>query len=204
MNNTRLTEFKNKYQTALNAYDPNPTEEAWKDVVGFEGIYIVSNYGEIKSVDRYDKFGKFIKGKTRKQQVNAWGYFSIILCDDNRRKQLLAHRVVAEAFISNPLGLPEINHKDENKQNNRVENLEWCDRTYNANYGTCAERSGISSGRPVIQKTLCGEFVQQYPSVSHAARAMNVSQQSISNVVRKLPSKKTVCGYVWEYAQEAR
>ena len=114
--------------------------EIWKDVVGFEGYYQVSNKGNVRSVVRKDSIGRKCGGRKRKHFCREGGYHEINLYKDGLRKQKLIHRLVAEAFISNPNDFPEVNHKDENKKNNCVENLEWCTSEYNTNYGTLIER----------------------------------------------------------------
>lgn len=115
--------------------------EEWRDVVGYENLYQVSNLGRVKSMDRMVQ-GKNdcrieIKGKELTPFLHR-DYFHVNIADrDGGRgsKQKRVHRLVAEAFILNPNGLPVINHKDENKLNNNVDNLEWCTAVYNANYG---------------------------------------------------------------------
>lgn len=118
--------------------------EEWRPVVGYEGLYEVSNTGQVRSVDRYyvNSLGKrfFLKGKILKLSDNGRGYLRTILTKDNKTSSKYIHRLVAEAFILNIDGLPTVNHKDEDKSNNRVENLEWCDIKYNNNYGTRNKR----------------------------------------------------------------
>ena len=109
-------------------------KEIWKPVKDYEESYEVSNYGNVRSVDRMVKclngFEKR-KGKVLKQSKNSSGYYVVNLS----RKSKLVHRLVAEAFIPNPNNLPIINHKDENPSNNNVDNLEWCTYRYNNMYG---------------------------------------------------------------------
>lgn len=118
--------------------------EEWKDVPGYEGIYQVSNFGNIKSLDRCIKCSNGMvihrKGSTIKKQVCRFGYENVTLRKPKEKKTFKVHRLVALAFIDNPNNYPEINHKDENKLNNSVENLEWCTREYNLNYGTFTQR----------------------------------------------------------------
>lgn len=117
--------------------------EIFKDVKGFEGYYQISNLGRLKSLrstrgrlrDRPIIVKTWIDGKNKR------GYDTVLLCVEKRKKKYKIHRLVAEAFLPNPLNLPEVNHKDEDKRNNFVENLEWCDRKYNCNYGTTLERT---------------------------------------------------------------
>lgn len=120
----------------------------WKDIQGFEGLYQVSNDGKVRSLDRIinykDGRARLEKGHKLKPHADKKGYTRVTLCKNNKCKPYLVHRLVAMAFIPNPNNWPQVNHKDENKTNNTVWNLEWCDRIYNCNYGTRNER--ISNG----------------------------------------------------------
>lgn len=115
-------------------------KEIWKNVVGFEGEYIVSNYGNVISLPRVSEHSKNIKynmdGKQLKYVFRS-GYPSVYLYD----KYYFVHRLVAQAFIPNPRNFPEVNHKDENPANCHVDNLEWCTHCYNINYGTRTQRA---------------------------------------------------------------
>ena len=115
--------------------------EIWKDIKGYEGLYQVSNKGRIKSLN-YRRTGKegILKGVPTK-----YGYLMVTLYKKGEKPEHFSvHRLVAEAFIPNHDNLPEVNHIDENKENNHVKNLEWCDRKYNMNYGTRNERASVS------------------------------------------------------------
>lgn len=119
--------------------------EQWKPIVGYEGLYEISNLGRVKNL----KFGK----EKILKPANNRGYLRVCLCRDGKGKMLSVHRLVAEAFIPNPMGLPEVNHKDENKINNCVSNLEWCNRLYNNNYGTHNKRVAASQrNHPAFSK----------------------------------------------------
>ena len=123
--------------------------EVWKDVVGFEGLYKVSNKGRIYSVDRIDSRGHRRRGRVLKPVNNGHGYLQVGLCKGGTRKRKLMHRLVADAFVPNPKGFLEINHKDENKSNNEFTNLEWCIHKYNVNYGTRNERMAQAQSKKV-------------------------------------------------------
>lgn len=131
-------------------------EEIWKDIAGYEGLYQVSNLGRVKSLDRtvqYFRNGKLetkiFKSKIMKQNYTSAGYLMIYLRKDGKDKYNAVHRLVAQAFIPNPNNLPCVNHKDEVKDNNSVNNLEWCTHIYNCNYGTAIERMRKKvTGRP--------------------------------------------------------
>lgn len=105
--------------------------EIWKDIKDFEGLYWISNLGRVKN-----KHGKILKPR-----LSSNGYYNICLYKNNKAKCYTVHRLVAEAFIPNPDNLPEINHKDENRLNNEVYNLEWCNRKYNQHYGSAIKKN---------------------------------------------------------------
>lgn len=114
--------------------------EEWRPVVGYEGLYEVSNTGQVRNY----------RGKLLRPGLNHNGYLKCVLCKKGKTKTIYIHRLVAQVFIPNPDNLPEVNHKDEVKSNNCVENLEWCNRKYNCNYG-CAQdkrvKTNIINGR---------------------------------------------------------
>ena len=165
-------------------------KEYWKPVVGYEGHYQVSNFGRVKSI----KFGKEI---ILKQKQSMDGYYSVNLSKNGIVKTYCVHRLVAEAFIDNPDNLPQVNHKDEDKLNNNVDNLEWCDAKYNTNFGTCIERRSKKKSKTVLQYTLDGQFVREWLSAKQAEREGGFSSKCISMCCRgKL---KTYKGYIWRY-----
>ena len=114
-------------------------EEIWKPIVGYEGYYEVSNLGRVRSIDRVvvDKTGRrqFKKGTLLNYRPDRQGYYIVALSINRKYKTKCVHTLVADAFIPNPDNLPQVNHKDEVKSNNCVDNLEWCSAKYNANYG---------------------------------------------------------------------
>lgn len=117
--------------------------EIWKDIKGYESLYQVSNLGRVKSLARKvikKNYVSFKKERILKQQTDRYGYKKVILQRNYQIKTFSIHRLVAEAFLENPYNLPQINHKDENKENNCVLNLEYCDSKYNNNYGTRNKR----------------------------------------------------------------
>lgn len=106
----------------------------WKPVKGYEGFYEVSNTGKVRSLDRVDKLGRFKKGKELSSCDNGNGYQVVNLKVNGTQKMMTVHKLVAQAFIENPNNLPEVNHKDGDKSNNRVGNLEWCTHSENAKH----------------------------------------------------------------------
>ena len=160
-------------------------KEIWKPIKGYEGLYMVSNWGRVKSI-------KFGKERILKPVTNSSGYLLVGLYKNNIEKKYSVHRLVAEAFIPNPYNLPQLNHRDENKLNNNVDNLEWCTNEYNINYGTRTERYS----KPVLQYTLDGEFVGEWPSARECGRN-GFNQGSVSACCRG--ELKTHKGYIWKY-----
>lgn len=124
-------------------------EETWRAVAGYEGCYEVSNLGRVKSLDRFvnGKKGKCrpVKSRILSQRKMKTGYMTVHLSINGIDKRLLVHRLVAEAFLPNPLNLSCVNHRDEDKTNNTVWNLEWCDTSYNNSYGTHIERVRVAN-----------------------------------------------------------
>lgn len=159
-----------------------------KDILGYEGLYAVTSCGKVWSY----RSQKFLTPKVRKRD----GRIEVLLSVNNERKTYFVHRLVAETYIPNPLGLPEVNHKDENPAHNYVGNLEWCDRMYNQHYGTAIERMGKSKSKPVY----CVELNQEFYGAREAERQTGISHVCIGNCCRG--KQKTAGGYHWRYADE--
>lgn len=131
-----------------------------KPVVGYEGYYEVDQFGRVFSVDRVisvddngRKYDKPLSGKQMKQSMHDKGYKIVSLTRDGKTKMRFVHRLVAEAFIPNPDNLPMVNHKDEDKTNNFLENLEWCTNEYNLTYGTARQRQARKvKGKPLPEE----------------------------------------------------
>lgn len=182
--------------------------EEWRDIKGYEDLYQVSNLGRVRSLDRYEFFSlgkRFRKGIIIKSSEDKNGYNRVSLTKDGKQKFFFVHRLVAEAFIPNPNNLPFINHKDEVKYNNCVDNLEWCTHEYNMNYGNRLQKCSKSLtnrrdlSKSVLQFTLDGTFVAEYPSTMEAERMLGVNHSSISACCRGKKYLKTVGGYKWRY-----
>ena len=167
-----------------------------KAIKNFEDFYEITDKGEIITLKR-DKYIK--KEKITKGYKNKKGY----LVFDFRRKGgkvMLVHRLVAEAFLPNPKKLPQVNHKDENKENNFVSNLEWCDNSYNHDYGTRIERCAAKLKKKVVQYSLCGAFIAEYDGVRDAARLNGFKANScISECC--VGKRKTAYGYIWRFKE---
>ena len=176
-------------------------EEIWKDVVGYENLYQVSNLGNVSTLKHKKTF-------ILKPAQNGKGYLKVILRNNNKsKKYFFVHRLVAQAFLPNPNNYPVINHKDENPLNNNVNNLEWCTQKYNCNYGTAQERrakkiSKILTNRKDLSKTVLqydknGILINEYPSMKEAERKTGINNGYICSVCKgKL---NTAGGYIWKY-----
>lgn len=169
--------------------------EIWKPVVGYEGLYEVSNLGRIRSIFRWKHY-KIIKQRIEK------GYFRIGLWNKGKARWFHVHRLVAMSFIPNPNNLPQINHIDENPLNNNIKNLEWCTRKYNCNYGTRNKRIREKNYIPVLQYTIDGKFVAEYKSIQTAANLINKNSGHISGCCRG--KRKSAYGFVWRYKSESK
>ena len=178
------------------------TEEIWKPIPGYEGLYEVSSYGRVKRLERVT-VGKNNRKYHRKERIlkasqNSFGYLRVNLYNNKgEHKFLRVHRLVAEAFIPNPENKPEVNHKDEVKTNNCVENLEWMTRKENNNYGTHNELVTKANSKIVAQYSKTGELVNVWSSVSEAARQLDISSIGISRAARGIYS-----GFVWKYVED--
>ena len=160
-------------------------DENWKEVVGFEGLYEVSDLGRVRSL---------VQRNRRKPGIltpgdNGWGYLVVNLYKDGKRKAMKVHRLVAEAFLPNPLNLETVNHRDENKTNNSASNLEWMRNKDNVTY---------SQARPVqMFDKSTNELLATFPSTMEASRQTGIYQGNICRCCRgKL---KSTGGFVWKY-----
>lgn len=175
--------------------------EEWRDIKGYEQLYQVSNVGRIKSLERIDCRGRLVKERILKQHkcIERGGTMSVVLSKYGKPKTLNVHRLVAEAFLNNPDGLPQVNHKDEDRTNNNAINLEWCDRKYNCNYGTRNERISNKHKKRICQYTIDGEFVAEYSSGMEIEKQLGYRQAAISSCCLNRPHHHTAYGYKWSY-----
>ena len=174
-------------------------KEIWKDIEEYEGYYQVSNLGRIKSLSREKIMPNgtlcFTKERILSLNKNRNGYMSVSLYKNNKRETFRIHRLVAIAFIPNPNNLTDVNHKDENKENNCVDNLEWCDKSYNNRYGTKIERQSDTRSYPIYQYDLKGNLVKEWISTSRASKEGGFNYNCIKLCL--YGKNKTHKGYFW-------
>jgi len=167
-------------------------KEIYKTIEGYEGYYQISNFGNIKSLQRLIKRNNgtdmILVEKVLKSNSNGVGYQIINLRKEGKRKSYLIHRLVAEEFLNNPEGLSQVNHIDKDSTNNRLDNLEWCTAKYNIKH---------SKDKTLYQYTLSGELVNEWESASTACEVSGFTAPNITNVCNgKLKHHK---GYRFSY-----
>ena len=176
-------------------------EEIWKDIKGYEGLYQASNLGHIRSIgyrqsSRVKNKDYYILSPGR----DTSGYLNCVLFKNKIRKSYKVHRLIAQTFIDNPFNYTDVNHKNEIKDDNRIENLEWVTHKYNMNYGTFRERmkeKTRSINKHVIQFDLSGNMIKEWTSIREAAINNNIS---VGNIINCCKGRcKTCGGYIWKY-----
>ena len=197
------------------------SEEVWKPIEGYEGLYEVSDKGNVRSLDRYVYTGAAgmvrRKGVFMKQQTNKKGYKTVMLHDSSRVRSTTVHRLVAEAFIPNPDNKSQVNHIDTDKTNNSVSNLEWNTQEENMAHAkkhnlfknktekqikACAknlEKAYIKRRRPVDMYTLDGHYIKTFESIRKASAETNTSGSHITSVCKGYRGSSG--GYKWKYTE---
>lgn len=165
-------------------------EEIWRAIPNYEDLYEVSNLGRVRSLN-YRRSGKV---QVLKLSTKQDGYLQVTLRKDCKRKYHLIHRLVAETFLENPNNLPCVNHKDENKQNNNVSNLEFCSYEYNNNYGSRNERAANTRNKKVI----CLELKRIFNSVTEASKFVGCTRGNVSHAINNRGKCK---GYTFKYIE---
>ena len=185
------------------ATSTTPANEIWRPIRGYEDYYEVSNLARVRSLDRVvlrvinGIFSEMLyKGKILIQNTNTKGYRTVCLCVNNKRKTIMVHRLVADAFVPNPNNMPEVNHKDECKTNNMPSNLEWCTGQYNTNYGTGISRRIVKVCKPFEQLSKDGEHIASFLSLNDAQNA-GYNARAIHYALKG--QRKTAYGYQWRY-----
>ena len=167
--------------------------EQWKPIKGYEGLYEVSSLGKIKSLSRWKQNHSklnYVEEKILKPGFNG-KYHHVFLSKNGKSKTYLIHKLVAIHFIPNPNNLPQINHIDENKLNNNVNNLEWCTQKYNCNYG---KRNDCLRKR-IGQYDLQGNFIKEWQGMRVAAKDLNICYSSIYKCCKG--QVKRAGNYIW-------
>lgn len=187
--------------------------ETWRSVIGYESLYEVSSNGSVRSVLR--KVWNPGRNCYRTQYPRVLslvsdekGYSRVTLSKDGKVRQLLVHRLVAEAFIPNPNNLPQINHINEITSDNRVENLEWCTNEYNCNYGNHNVNISKTMSVPILQYTLDGQLIKEWTSSREAEKATGISNVNILRCChggffntqrRKWVNVNKANGFIWKF-----
>ena len=174
-------------------------KEIWKDIAGYEGLYQVSNLGNVRSLPR--KGCKIKCMYKMKFQLSTNGYYRVSLCKNSKHKKYFVHRLVAETFIPNPNNYPQVNHKDENKLNNKINNLEYCTNSYNINYGNRNNKCAKSMAKHFNKKILCVETGVVYNSIRDATRQTGIFESQICSVCNKKKTYNTAGNYHWMYIE---
>ena len=192
--------------------------EEWRSVAGYEGIYEVSNLGNVRSLDRLNGRGFRIKGQNMKPVTNQKGYLRVGLSLNNVQSLKSIHRLVAQAFIPNPDNKPQVNHIDENKQNNHVDNLEWVTNRENALHGTkIARNSANTNYRKKVANTdysLIGEKQAKPVTATNIKSGEKIKFKSMQEAHRHGFHPSAICrcckgqlqqykGFTWEYPDKS-
>ena len=198
-------------------------EEIWKNIyfeennkiIDYRGLYQISNLGRIKSLKRkYTTENRILK-----YHKNNSGYYYVDLCKNSETKRFLIHRLVAIHFITNPNNLSQVNHKNENKEDNCVENLEWCTHEYNQKYGTKSKRQSEkikgrkasddtklkmskSRSKKVIQYDLNGNIIKIWSSTKDICQNLNFKYNSFKYYLEGKSKKEYYENFIWKYYNE--
>lgn len=160
-------------------------KEIWKDIIGYEGLYQISSWGNVKSLERKVNRGKYfriVKERVLKISLNSIGYCQIKLCKNGKQKVLRVHRLVAIHFIDNLDNKLEVNHIDGNKTNNYYKNLEWCTRSENTQHAyDNGLMENVRNSDYCSKKVYCPELDQEFESSYEAERKLGIAQQNISS-----------------------
>lgn len=173
--------------------------EIYKDIKGYEGLYQVSNLGNVKRLE-YKKYNTLTKTNSvykehlLKKNIDKKGYYQVTLCKNGKIKPIKVHKLVAITFIPNIRNLPCINHIDGNKSNNNVNNLEWCSFKYNVQHAY--KNDLMLNCKKVKQYDLNNNFLKEYNSINEASKRTSTNQGNISMCI--LGKRKTAGGFIWK------
>jgi hypothetical protein len=165
--------------------------EEWRDIPDYEGLYQVSNWGRVKSLMYWSNSQKKYYSRERilSPRNNGKGYYYVCLYKNGKSKNFRINRLVAQSFIPNPDNLPEVNHIDEDKKNNKANNLHWCTSLFNVKY---------SQARKILQYDKQGTFIKEWESIADARRILKI--YNIESCCQK--KRKTAGNFIWRYANE--
>ena len=166
-------------------------KEIYKDIQGYEGKYQISNLGNVYSL---------ITNKILKPRLTLDGYYQVDLCKNGVKKHLYIHRLVAQSFLDNPKNYKIVNHKDENSMNNIVSNLEWCNSTYNNNYGNCKRKISEANSIKINQYDMDGNFIKQWLGINNIERCLKINKGNIWMCCKG--KRNNAGGYKWKYMHE--
>lgn len=173
----------------------------WKPIKGYEGLYEISNTGKVRSLDhlrKTDRSSYVQKGKELKLGLNKkTGYLMVSLSKEGKTKSHTVHKLVAKTFIENPNNYSCINHKDENKQNNHISNLEFCTKKYNCNYGTRGKKISEKLSKRINQYTMNDEYIKTWNSSVEIEKILGIDQSNVCLCCKG--KRKSVGGFKWEY-----
>lgn len=184
-------------------------KEIWKPVKGYEGLYEISDLGNVKSLSRLsnNRFNSYMtKEKLLKPTIEVWGYKVVRLTKNKNEQDYKVHRLVAEAFIPNPENKPQVNHIDGNKLNNCVDNLEWCTCKENINHcwntGNHKKYKGIEHPRSkqILQYDLQGNFIKEWDTMTEISKELKIGLSTICFCCQG--KFKTAGGYIFKYSKE--
>lgn len=176
-------------------------EEEWKTIDEFPN-YEVSSFGNIRNKKTPNKMLSLNRSGQKRN------YYSAVLSINNKQTRRNVHRLVAKAFIPNPSNLPEVNHKDENGLNNKVDNLEWCDKHYNLTWGTRSQRFADAKSIPILQLDKQGNLIKEWKSQKEICDTLHLDKGSLSHALagKRINQRGevpvyTYHGYIWKYKQ---
>lgn len=188
--------------------------ERWKDVKGYEGLYKVSNFGKVRSLDHYVKTRgeglRISKGRMLSQAINKYGYAVVVLCKNSITKNYRVNRLVAEAFKPNPHNYPTVDHINRIRTDNRSENLRWApyelqqknvDRESQRKKAKEKLQNRKDLSKPVCQYTLDMVFIKEYPSIREASRMTKINHECIRRCCNGNKNYSHAGGYIWKYKE---
>ena len=175
--------------------------ELWKKIYD-SNIYEISNYGNVRSIDRFDSISRFKKGKKLSKTINNAGYEYVSLFYNNQHIKKLVHILVADHFLKKETETLVVNHKDGNKLNNNINNLEWITQKENIIHAWNNNLSHRNNCRKIQQLDKNGKLIKIYSAVMDAERETGISNSKIVACCKKHYGRKTAGGYIWRYVNE--